>query len=390
MTGVRVPESFVQTVLTDVGVELDAEWVDALRSVPRSVFVPRFFVQNDELAWEPVQQPSGRWAGRVWQNVPLITQLDGDDGLGDRAADEPLRSGNATSSSSQPSLMALMLQALDVRDGRRVLEIGTGSGYNAALLCHRLGSAAVTTMDVDPGVTERARERLASVGLHPPIVTGDGLAGCPERAPFDRIIATVGTARMPVAWLAQAAPGGTILFPLDLHNQAGLLPRLAVQADRASGPFLPTFGGFMQVRSQGIQRDAAEIALRTVTDDQGSISPTAVPDDAAGGDTPAEFFVALRTGGYDWVGFTPSDGGPTESWFADRHGSWACHTTDPDGSHRVRQGGPRRLWTEVEDAVGEWDTLGCPPRERFGLTVTTDGTHRIWLDDPDEGRTWGL
>lgn len=390
MTVAEVPDAFVNAVTADAGVPLDPEWVDAFRSVPRPVFVPRFFAQNRELAWEEVRQPSPQWARQVWRNVPLITQLDGDDGLADRARDEPLRQGNATSSSSQPSLMAAMLQALDVREGQRVLEVGTGSGYNAALLCHRLGDTAVTTVDVDPGVTARASERLASVGLHPRVVTGDGIAGCQDDGPFDRIIATVGMQRLPSAWVTQVRPGGRILFPLDLRNQGGLLPLLTVRGHRASGPFLPTYGGFMAVREQGVRRDGAEIALRTVTDDQGLVSTTTVPDDAARGGTPAEFFVALRTGGYDWVGFTPSGGGRPESWFADGHGSWACHVTDRDGSFRVRHGGPRRLWTEVEDALGEWDALGRPSRDRFGLTMTADGTHRVWLDDPDRGPTWPL
>lgn len=65
------------------------------------------------------------------------------------------------------SLMARMLEALDVRDGDRVLEIGTGTGYNAALLCHRVGSHNVVSIDIDPALIAAARSRLASLGHHP-------------------------------------------------------------------------------------------------------------------------------------------------------------------------------------------------------------------------------
>ena len=76
-----------------------------------------------------------------------------------------------------PSLMARMLEALDVRDGHRVLEIGTGTGYNAALLCHRLGACNVVSIDIDPTLIVATRKRLAGLGHHPTLVVGDGTAG---------------------------------------------------------------------------------------------------------------------------------------------------------------------------------------------------------------------
>ena len=124
-------------------------------------------------------------------------------------ADAPLatrvRDGELLSSSSQPSLMAKMLAELAVRDGDAVLEIGAGTGYNAALLSHRLGDGLVTTVDLDPEITESARRHLAAAGHHPTVVTGDGARGCPERAPFDRIIATC-TLQLDPARLARPVP----------------------------------------------------------------------------------------------------------------------------------------------------------------------------------------
>jgi SAM-dependent methyltransferase len=92
----------------------------------------------------------------------------------------------STSSSTMPSLMARMLEALDVRDGHRVLEIGTGTGYNAALLCHRLGPRNVVSIDIDPTLVAAARSRLADLGYHPTLVAGDGTTGAVQHGPYDR------------------------------------------------------------------------------------------------------------------------------------------------------------------------------------------------------------
>src|SRR5262249_17220674 len=144
-----------------------------------------------------------------------------------------------TSSSTLPSLVLSMLEALDVVDGSRVLEIGTGSGYNAALLCERLGSERVTSLDIDPELVELAAERLAANGSPPPRAAADGVRGYPGRAPYDRIIATCGVPAIPPAWLAQAAPGAVILA--DLHGAlGGTLVKLTVGADGvATGRFVP-------------------------------------------------------------------------------------------------------------------------------------------------------
>ncbi|MGH3694552.1 MAG: methyltransferase domain-containing protein, partial [Pseudonocardiaceae bacterium] len=86
----------------------------------------------------------------------------------------------------------MMLQALAVEDGHRVLQVATGTGYTAALLCERLGSTQVTSIDVDPDLTAAARARLRRCGYLPTVITGDGRDGYPEHALYDRTIATFG------------------------------------------------------------------------------------------------------------------------------------------------------------------------------------------------------
>lgn len=365
----------------------EPEWLAAFRDVPRDVFVPHYFTQRpEEPGWLLVERPSAEWLEGVYSMRALITQIDGND---DNVA--PARAGRvngiATSSSSAPPLMALMLQALNVHKGHRVLEVGTGTGYNAALLCHRLDPADVTSIDVDGGLVDRARERLAAFGYLPHLEIADGAAGCRGRVPFDRIIATVGLPGLPGAWIDHTVLGGTILVPLDLAGRAGLLAVLTVYANgKAEGPFLPDFGGFMPLRAH--QHQASEV-LSTVGDDDGQTRGTALPVGVAtDAQDPFEFFSALSVGGYDWLGFTPNDGGPTETWLTQPNHSWVCHTTDTDGKHTVRQGGPVRLWDGIETAHLEWQQLGQPTRGRFGLTVQ-DGRHMVWLDHPG-GYRWRL
>ncbi|MFE9063136.1 methyltransferase domain-containing protein [Streptomyces violaceusniger] len=173
-----------------------------------------------------------RWLVGAYANAPLATRV---------------RDGELITSSSQPSLMARMLQALQVRDGDRVLEIGAGTGYNAALLAHRLGDTQVTTLDLDPEITEAARNHLAAAGFRPAVVTGDGARGCPLHAPYDRIIATCAVASIPSAWLGQCRPGALILTPLA----TGLIALRVADARHAEGHFLAMPAYFVPLRGSG-------------------------------------------------------------------------------------------------------------------------------------------
>lgn len=111
---------------------------------------------------------------------------------------------------SEPGIVALQLGQLDVRPGHRVLEIGAGTGYTAALLAQLVGSRGhVTTIDVDGDVVADARRNLAAAGFDTvEVMLGDGALGHPAGAPYDRIVAAVGAFGIPEGWLAQLALGG--------------------------------------------------------------------------------------------------------------------------------------------------------------------------------------
>ncbi|MER6086485.1 hypothetical protein [Streptomyces bluensis] len=152
-------------------------WRAAVESVPRHEFLRSgYFERTDNpgpTAWRPVLPDDPGWLGGCYQDASLVTQIAGTIAPRDIRG-EILR--EPTSSSTLPGLVVRMLEDLQVEDGNPVLEIGTGTGYSTGLLCHRLGEDLVTSMEVDPEVSIRARAALGHAGYAPFLITGDGLA----------------------------------------------------------------------------------------------------------------------------------------------------------------------------------------------------------------------
>jgi protein-L-isoaspartate(D-aspartate) O-methyltransferase len=145
--------------------------------------------------------------------------------------------GMPVSSSSQPAMMAIMLDQLGLEPGHRVLEIGTGSGYNAAVMSAVVGpQGQVVSIDIDPELVERSRASLAEAGYERvTLLCADGGFGDPADAPFDRIIVTAGAWDIAPAWLEQVAPAGLLVLPLSIR---GIQLSVALQRCRAQ-----VFGG---------------------------------------------------------------------------------------------------------------------------------------------------
>jgi protein-L-isoaspartate(D-aspartate) O-methyltransferase len=197
----------------------------AFRRVERHRFVTRWYrlqADSHRVSWSAAsfdpQAPDADSLRSIYSEVPLVTHVDG---------------VLPTSSSTSPRLMAVMLEGLDLRPGMRVLEIGTGTGYNAALLAEILGDPGqVFTVDLRPDIAKEARTALNDTGygdVH--VLCRDGFWGVSEAAPFDRVIATVGFSDVSAHWLEQLAPDGFVLVPL----QHGLLHPL-VRVTRGDGP----------------------------------------------------------------------------------------------------------------------------------------------------------
>lgn len=356
--------AMVTTLIQKTGLS-DPRWIGAFGDVPREHFVPRFLILSADGSREVRrEQDEAAWLRLVYADEPLTILASGP---------------YPTSSSSQPSLMAAMLRSLDCTGAERVLEIGTGTGYNAALLCHGLSDSQVTSIDIDPRLVGAARARLAALGYEPRLACGDGEVGCPHAAPFDRLIATCSVSRVPGAWQRQTRPGGLILVSLYRELGGGALALLSIDRDgRASGTFEPYHASFMPTRNLA-RTPAADL----IPDhDRTSGIParrTAVTADLLRDDS-FSMLAALRTAAQQ-VTLLPEDG-PEELWLVSRDGSWARHTTGSDGTPVITQDGPVRIWDQIESAYATWDSLGRPARHTFGLTVTPTGQHIVWHDHP--------
>lgn len=160
----------------------------AMRKVPRHLFVPDVSLEE------------------AYTDDTVVTRRDD--------------TGIPTSSASGPWLVGLMLGQLQVRPGQRVLEIGAGTGYNAALMAELVGPGGhVTTVEIIPEVAEDARKALTSAGVtNVDVVCGDGEYGHMPNAPYDRVMVTAGAWEMPFAWADQLAPGGVLVVPLRMKG----------------------------------------------------------------------------------------------------------------------------------------------------------------------------
>ena len=184
--------------------------------------------------------------------------------------------GVPVSSSSQPAMMAMMLEQLDIQRGMHLLEVGSGTGYNAALLWELAGpSGTVPTMEIDPEIVAWARERLALAGYtQVRVVEGDGGDGWPTGAPYDRIELTVGAADIAPAWVDQLKSGGILVLPLWVNTVQLCLALVKEEGHLRSVSSLPC--GFTRIRGSMAGRDQYRSLLPGVLLSSG---PGAPPDD---------------------------------------------------------------------------------------------------------------
>ncbi len=158
---------------------------------------------------------------RAFGSVPrhrFIPEVDEEEAYADRAISIKRAGGETVASISQPSMLARMLELAGVRPGNRVLEIGTGSGYNAALLAELAGPhGLVVTVEVEPDLVQRARIALDACGYEAVrVVLGDGHDGFAAQGPYDRIVVSAQANDIPAAWWRQLEDGGRIVVPLDI------------------------------------------------------------------------------------------------------------------------------------------------------------------------------
>ncbi|MFE5833363.1 methyltransferase domain-containing protein [Streptomyces sp. NPDC056488] len=358
----------------DLG-DLEPHLAQAAWAVRRHRFLPdRLWIGDDLKPCDRATSPKN-WLRAAYADEPTVTQVnDGESPDGERWA---------SSSASAPSIVFRMLRMLDARPGHQVLEIGTGTGWNAGLLTHVVGPGNVTSVEVDPVLAAEARSRLREEGLDTTVVTGDGAEGSTSNSPYDRLVATCSVRSVPRPWLTQVKPGGVILTPWESPWLCFGLLRLTVNGAVAEGSFSP-YSAFMLMRGQ---RTDLRIFRDVVRDDhQPDESTTPLsPRKVAGSDFDAQFAIGLRLRDV-WRAWheNPVEGVETRLWVATTDAtSWAAVDWDGKSDDRftVWQYGPRRLWNEVEAAYAWWTLHNRPGPDRFGLTVTPEG-ETAWLETP--------
>lgn len=336
----------------------------AMRAVARHAFIP------------------GTPLEKAYGPGPVVTHRDDD--------------GTAVSSASAPGVVAGMLEQLDVRPGHRILEIGTGTGYNAALLARLAGhSGTVTSIEYDPAVGRSAQEALRQAGYDQvDVIIGDGAAGWAAGAPYDRIIVTAGAWEVPRSWRDQLAVGGLLLVPLRMAgltravvlrrygeimrsesmSPCGFIPMRGAGAVEERNVWVGGTNGDLLLRIDDGQRADAEAAGRALSY-PGTVAWTgvrfAMPEIL-------EFWLARMDGfcrvlvSRDAVegGRVASPMFPWGSMGVLSKGTVAYLTATPDMSELgVCAYGPdsRFLASEVAARVREWDAAGGP-----GMTVQAE------------------
>ncbi|MYR31972.1 protein-L-isoaspartate(D-aspartate) O-methyltransferase [Nocardiopsis alba] len=339
------------------------ETTEAVRAAfadhPRHRFIP-------DLVWsEVVGPPLSRtdapeeWAEYVYSDGYVVTQAN--EG-GEATMNTP------TSSSSAPQIMADMIRAARIVPGMRVLEIGTGTGWNAAILSSLVGpEGTVTTVEVDPRIAEQASERLERIGVRS--VRGPGL---PNKETYGAVIATCSVHRVPTGWIEQAEDDASIVVPWAIYATNGPTPIAALRKvgpTIAEGPLVRD-ASFMRDRTQpvvhkrfpGMDAEACdrgefpigstELLSRDLLTRLALTCPeTQVSVGMRPWEGKAERIVALGT-----------DGGWAYIW--------------PDGS--TTSGGTRPLVEVFAEAHDLLAGEGWPPLTEFSLEVdTTENVYRV-------------
>jgi protein-L-isoaspartate O-methyltransferase len=371
-------------LLADQGALTDPRWREALLAVPRHLFVPdRAWARPDRMdtAGFPIDrmEDPDSWWGAVYSDTVIVLQVE--DGAGDPAAGI----GQATSSLSAPGIVVVMGELLDVQEGDRILEVGTGSGWTAALLAYLAGPAGgVLSLEIDPVLAATATENLTAVRHRPEVRAEDAAVADLGASSYDRLHVACGIDEIPWSWVEALRIGGVGVVPWCPPFGIGNQLRFTRTGPREAVGRLHGTCGFMMMRSQRTELGRASDFLHGWDDKRiarAEYDPSSLVADpredwrSYGGD--AAIAAMVPGVGYlvngDELLLYESFPGARES------GSWALARRG-----RVAGYGPRDLWAEVTRAWQRWVDLGRPSRTELGMTITPEG-RRLWSGDPGTG-----
>jgi protein-L-isoaspartate(D-aspartate) O-methyltransferase len=344
-------------------------WIrEAVDALPRHWFAPDRLWDWDGHTYLPVDRGD---APDRWANLLYATPDD--------AAVTQVTDGWASSSLSCQGVVVDMLDSLMLEHGHAVLELGAGTGWNAALSAYRAGRGRVTSVEVDAGLAAAAQTRLDAVEAGVSVVVGDGSTGWPQSAPYDRLIATYAVDTVPWAWVAQIRPGGRMVFP---WGRLGHVALAVAEDGRSATGWAQGLAQFMPARGTAADRDWHEVRGSGSVEAERPMSRDLAPlrDDA-------HLRFALRVQLPEVHIATAVDEDGVNAWIHDGATSWASLSAVGAGRAIAYQGGRRRLADEVEAAWDWWRSVGAPEVYDWGMTVTPR-RQRVWCLDPVSGPRW--
>jgi len=342
------------------------------------VLVPRWFARSrDGEAWKVLDGPSDEpaWLDAAYDSrMTLVTRIGAVHA--DHADPGARYGGRPASSATLPGLVLDMYRRARLVDGTSILDVGTGSGYGAALLALRFGAGQVTSIDVDPYLTATAAERLDSFGARPRILTADSAGDL--HGSYDRIVPMVSLPGIPASWLTALRPAGRLVFSLTGGSvlitarktaDGGALGR--VEYERAS---------FMAARHGSDSPPHSSIPEQALDEDgeQVTTSPYPVIDPTWGWEL--DGLLSVTAPGITHRTVTNQQTGIITTWMTHPDGSWARATGTSDEPALVHQAGRRRLWDILDDHRTYWLTHGYLPLRGARAQIEPDGTCHLNQD----------
>lgn len=338
--------------------------------VPRDAFVDYYFEQEGtSLVWKRIEAPGTNaskelkdiWYRTIYSDRALVTQID--------------EQGRPISSSSMPSVMAMMIEALSVERGHRLLEIGSGTGYNAALLALVAGeNHLVTTIEIDPELASNAKQRLDQMmgpGIN--VIAGDGLHLSGDTI-YDRVLATGSWACVPPSWINALAPGGQLVMDLRGDFTGGLLLFQKASDGTVIGHFLPEGDAvFMPLRPHNgsLMRPAIELngsIVEETTISSALFSPESLRNTDAALWLQCHFphLRLRRQYAIDTRALTLYLIDPEQQTTV------VIRQQDSDIWH-ITVYGTYPLWSQVYDSYQQWKQANRPKRDQYRLHLTPQG-----------------
>ena len=329
-------------------------WHDAVSNTPRHLLVPRWWrrIPNSPTQeWELVDLPedSPERLHAAYTDETLVTRVG--PLHADRAQPDERASGDPTSSSTLPGLIVSMADQLGAKPGHQVLDVGTGSGYSAALFGRRLGDENVTSVDVDPYLVDAARTRLAEFGRAPRMEAVDATGELPG-SEYDRIMATVSVRPVPPSWLRALRPGGRLVTTIA---HTALLITADMGTDGiARGSVQPDPATFMETRQEADYPPKLNDVFVSARVREGEdVRPPDGPIPDLWQEWPLRWLYELETPGVETRAATYPEDGRRVVWLLAGDGSWA--RAEDGTAPLVHQGGPRRLWDDLERVRRKWE-----------------------------------